>query len=545
MAKNASIDLTSAQQETIQELLKHYLPNTEVWAYGSRVRWTSNTRSDLDLVVFSSPEQDIAVAELREAFEESNLPFRVDLFVWDQVSDSFQKQIEQEHVVLIDWPKQVENWTKFSLQECIVMNQTKYSPNEKWPFVNYLETGKITDNRIDEIKFLVLDKDKLPSSARQKVRPGDILYSKVRPNKRHFGLIGNIPENFLVSTGFVVFRAQENIADTRFIYWFLTQDRIVDYLQSIAEQSASVYPSIRPADIKGLDINLPPLSEQRTIAHILSTLDHKIELNRQMNQTLEAMAQAIFKDWFVDFGPVRAKMEGRDPYLPLEIWAMFPDRFVNSDLGETPEGWVPAGLDRVATIIKGRSYRSEELAPSETALVTLKSFARGGGYRPNGLKPFCGTYKTEQVVHPGEVIVACTDVTQTAEVVGRSAIVGETLLYRNLVASLDVLIIRPKNSEPSRCFIYYLTGTDSFVAHNFARTTGTTVLHLSKNAVASFQFALPKRRLLQQFENIVGPIQAYIQTNAIAVDRLTELRNNLLPKLLSGEIQFHESRLKI
>ena len=84
---------------------------------------------------------------------------------------------------------------------------------------------------------------------------------------------------------------------------------------------------------------LPPLAKQRAIAHILGTLDDKIELNRRMNQTLEQMARAIFQDWFVDFGPVRAKLEGRDPYLPEELWALFPDRLVDSELGKIPEGW--------------------------------------------------------------------------------------------------------------------------------------------------------------------------------------------------------------
>ena len=282
---------------------------------------------------------------------------------------------------------------------------------------------------------------------------------------------------------------------------------------------------------------LPPLSEQRTIAHILGALDDKIELNRRMNATLEAIARALFRSWFVDFDPVRAKMESRDTGLPREIDDLFPDRLVDSALGEVPEGWESMRLDDVATVTKGRSYRRRELVASDTALVTLKSFARGGGYRPEGLKSFSGMYKDEQVVQPGEVIVACTDVTQAAEVVGRSAVVGETSSFRTLVASLDVLIVRPRGEAPGRTFLYYVAGTESFVAYTLARTTGTTVLHLSKDAVASFRFALPPRPLAERFEHCAGSLRARIQANASAVGSLADLRDTLLPKLVSGELQ--------
>ena len=194
-------------------------------------------------------------------------------------------------------------------------------------------------------------------------------------------------------------------------------------------------------------------------------------------------------------------------------------------------------MDNVANITKGRSYRRRELVASDTALVTLKSFARGGGYRPDGLKPFRGVYKNEQVVQPGEVIVACTDVTQAAEVVGRSAVVGAMSSFRTLVASLDVLIVRPKNAGAGRAFVYYLTGTEDYVAHALARTTGTTVLHLSKDAVASFRFALPPRTLVERFEHCVDSLRVRIHANASAVASLADLRDALLPKLVSGELR--------
>ncbi|MCW5941030.1 MAG: restriction endonuclease subunit S [Fimbriimonadaceae bacterium] len=282
---------------------------------------------------------------------------------------------------------------------------------------------------------------------------------------------------------------------------------------------------------------LPPLDQQRCIAHILGTLDEKIELNRQMNETLEAMARALFKSWFVDFDPVRAKAEGRDPGLPKPLADLFPARLVDSELGEIPEGWEVGTLGELIDTIKGRSYKSEELVESDTALVTLKSFARGGGYRPDGLKSFAGTYKPEQVVQPGELVIACTDVTQAADVIGRPAIVRGTGTYRRLVASLDTLIVRPRDSSMARSFLYFLAGTETFVAHTYAHTTGTTVLHLAKEAVPSYRFALPSPRLVHQFDSLASPALGRVQALEEESDTIGALRNALLPKLISGELR--------
>jgi type I restriction enzyme S subunit len=153
-------------------------------------------------------------------------------------------------------------------------------------------------------------------------------------------------------------------------------------------------------------------------------LDDRIELLRQTNATLEAIAQALFKSWFVDFDPVRAKAEGREPEgMDAATAALFPSEFEESELGLIPKGWSIRAVGDVTTITRGRSYKSSELADSDTALVTLKSFNRGGGFRRDGFKPYTGPFKPEQEVFEGDCIVAHTDVTQQAELIGRSALV--------------------------------------------------------------------------------------------------------------------------
>jgi len=298
-------------------------------------------------------------------------------------------------------------------------------------------------------------------------------------------------------------------------------------------------------DLARIEVAYPPLPEQRRIAHILGTLDDKIENNRKTAKTLEAMAQAIFKSWFVDFDPVRAKMAGESREsickrlkITSEILDLFPDKLVDSELGKIPEGWEVRSLGEFVNAIKGRSYKSEELAASETALVTLKSFARGGGYQIDGLKPFTGTYKADQLLCGGDVLIACTDVTQDAEVIGRPIVIRETAKYRNLVASLDTIIVRPINNSLNPTYLYYLCATDAFISHTSTYTTGTTVLHLSKEAIPSFKFVLPSMNLISIFQIQMLPLLSKQSTSIESEnDSLINIRDRILPKLVSGEIR--------
>ena len=332
-------------------------------AFGSRATWTSKDYSDLDLaIVGSGPLDRRMLGRLKEAFEDSDLPIRVDVLDWHSISESFRTVIERDYVVVQEGAKPTPSngWREVTLGECAEFNDSTYSPKEAWPVINYLDTGSISENRISEIQVLESGKDKIPSRARRKVQAGDIVYSTVRPNQKHFGLLKSVPESFLASTGFAVLRGKVGIADTGFLYWFLAQEYIVNYLHSIAENSTSAYPSIRPSDLEHLTLSLPSLPEQRAIAHVLGTLDDKIELNRRTNETLEGMARALFKSWFVDFDPVRAKMDGRWqqgeslPGLPADLYDLFPGQLVPSELGDIPEGWKIKALGELFTRTNAR-----------------------------------------------------------------------------------------------------------------------------------------------------------------------------------------------
>ena len=360
----------------------------------------------------------------------------------------------------------------------------------------------------------------------------------------------------------------KNGLDNHFLYyWFLQAGRTGELEPFF---TGTTIKHLTGRALAELRIPLLPIESQREVAKVLRSLDAKIDLNHRINQTLEAMAQAIFQSWFVDFDPVKAKIaakaEGRDPLraamsaisgkadaeldaLPPEQYeqlaataALFPDEMEESELGEIPRGWGISTVGQVAEVIKGKSYSSKDLIDNtQTALVTLKSFERGGGFRMDGFKPYVGAFKPTQVVEPGELIVAYTDVTQAAELIGRPAIVVGVDKYQTLVASLDVGIVRPHLDQVSRQFLFGLFSTDAFQAHTFAHTSGTTVLHLAKEGVPSFRFAKPPTDLINNFSNYADPVVAMKQSALDQVAALTQLRDALLPKLLSGELQVQQA----
>lgn len=182
----------------------------------------------------------------------------------------------------------MEAWRKIRLGDACKTNVNSYSPKEEWDFVNYLDTGNITNNRIDSIQFINVRSEKLPSRARRKVKKDSIICSMVRPNQRHFGIIKSQPEHFLVSTGFAVIDVDANVLDADFLYYLLTQAALVEALHAIAEQSTSAYPSIKPSDIEDLEIEIPDLATQKKIADVLGSMDRRITQNTGINNNLAA-----------------------------------------------------------------------------------------------------------------------------------------------------------------------------------------------------------------------------------------------------------------
>ena len=556
-----TIDLRPDHWDIIRSALRRHVPDRKVLAFGSRATWTAKDHSDLDLAIMGEEPLPLhAASALSEALGDSDLPFRVDIVDWARIDDGFRTIISR-HAVSVQAPMRnasvpvsvrgsplrprtfgaASNWTSINLRRVCTKIGSGATPRGGKDI--YLPSGPYALIRSQNVLNEGFRHEGLAHIGEQHaielagvdVRNRDVLLNITGDSVARACQVDPRILPARVNQHVAIIRPDPARLDPGFLRYFLvdptTQAKLLSWAGSGGTRNA-----LTKAMIEAVDVHAPEaVSEQRAIAHILGTLDDKIELNRRMNETLERMARALFKSWFVNFDPVRAKLEGRDTGLPKHIADLFPDRMVDSELGEIPKGWEVKALGDVVITIKGRSYRSKELTDSDTALVTLKSFARGGGYRSDGLKSFVGPCKSEQIVRPGEVVIACTDVTQAAEVIGRPAIVRAASSFRTLVASLDTMIVRPMNDIPGRAFIYCLACTDDFVAHTYAHTTGTTVLHLAKDAVPSFQFACPPRLLGERFDQFAGPLLERIQSSELAEDPLAALRDILLPKLISGE----------
>jgi type I restriction enzyme S subunit len=434
-----------------------------------------------------------------------------------------------------------------------------------------LETYISTDNMLPD-KGGVEPAVKLPTASKfNSFKKTDTLFSNIRT---YFKKVWYANFDGGASPDVLIFRSKDyKKLAPQFLYYLLSDETFINH--TVATAKGAKMPRGDKDAIMQYEVEIPEIEVQKKIAKILGDLDGKIALNTRINQTLEAMAQALFKSWFVDFDPVKAKMEARasggsddavrraamavisnksadeldqfeqsnpDAFTQLAKTAdLFPESLVESELGMIPEGWEVKTVGDVAEIIKGKSYKSSELQESDVALVTLKSFNRGGGYRLDGLKEYTGSFKNDQIVNAGDLIVAYTDVTQAADVIGKPAMVISDERYKTLVISLDVAKIKPF-VDKQKYFLYCLAMTNEFQSHTNAHSTGTTVLHLSKNAIPEFPFVYPVDSVMNIFISNVKSVYEHINENVQENVGLIKTRDTLLPKLLSGEIDLASFR---
>jgi len=265
----------------------------------------------------------------------------------------------------------------------------------------YVESGvpvlrgvNVNRGRFHDDDFVFIDNETADRLQKFESFPGDVLLV----HKGTLGKIGLMPTKrkyprYIMGNSMMRVRCDPAKLLPEYLYYWLTSTDGQHYLFSRVSQVGVPQIQTPLTTLRQAELPIPPLPEQRAIARILGSLDDKIELNRRMNETLEAMARAIFKSWFVDFDHVRAKAEGRAPAgMDAETAALFPDSFEETELGMVPKGWKCALVGNEVQVIKGVSYRSDDLAESDTALVTLKSINRGGGYRYDGLKQYRGDY---------------------------------------------------------------------------------------------------------------------------------------------------------
>ena len=340
----------------------------------------------------------------------------------------------------------------------------------------------------------------------------------------------------IVSTGFITIKVKEYIADKYFIYYNIIQDNITNYLQMIAEQSVSTYPSIKPSDLSNMIIKLPPLEEQKKIAAILSSLDDKIELNNHMNKILEEMAQTIFKEWFVNFN------------FPNEDGKPYKDsggKMIESELGAIPDGWRVGTInDLILETFTGDwgKDKKDDKYNSEVICIRGADIAEiAKGFNGNPVNRFI-LYKNliNKKLQIGDIIIECSGGSPTQST-GRCVLVTEELLTnfdKPLICTNFCRVIKLNEiylSYFTYNLLWYLYNTNLF----FLFENGTTgIKNLDINSLFSRHFiAIPNGEIIKKFSKIYSNFLTHIYKKKKENQKLASIRDTLLPKLMSGEIK--------
>ena len=421
-------------------------------------------------------------------------------------------------------------WRELTFSEAVFINPpVRLERGCHYPFVDMSAVSP-------EFRCAYANEEREFSGSGSRFQHGDVLMARITPCLEN-GKIARFcaSESSQVahgSTEFIVIRGRPSVTHTDFAYYLTLWEEVRGY--AISHMTGTSGRQRVPTDsFDHLTVPIPPLPEQRAIAHILGTLDDKIELNRRMSETLEQMARALFKAWFVDFEPVRAKMEGRWrrgeslPGLPTHLYDLFPDRLVDSELGEIPEGWGVGTLGDVADHIR-RNVQPGQIEP-QTPYIALEHMPR----RCIALSDWGaaeGIESNKFEFRKGEILFG--KLRPYFHKVGVAPVDG--------VCSTDIVVVAPKTPHWF-AFVLYVVSSDEFVEYTNAGSTGTKMPRTSWVEMARYDIVLPPEAIAQAFTEMVRPGVDRIIAATHESRTLAALRDTLLPKLISGALRVKDA----
>ncbi|MCI2778630.1 restriction endonuclease subunit S [Clostridium perfringens] len=412
---------------------------------------------------------------------------------------------------------------KYKISEICEVNSNNLSKKDNFKYIDYLDTSNLTKGTIGELQTLNLSTDKIPSRAKRKIKDKDILISTVRPNQKHYGIIKKAKKNLIASTGFVVLSANESLVDSEYLYRFLTQDNMTEYFQAIGETSTTAYPSIKPSVISELEINLPPLEEQKAIAKILSDLDEKIEVNNKINKNLEEIAQSIFKQWFVDF---EFPNEEGKPYKSSG------GEMVESELGMIPKGWNISELGELYEVKGGKRLpKGHSLQDTKTKYPYIRvTDVANGSIDKKSLKYIIE--ETREKIDKYNINYSDLYIS----IAGTVGIVG--MINKSLDnASLTENMAKIKVGNIDKYYLYLLLNSKQGQETILSKVVGSTQPKLPLYAIKSIKILKGDNRINKKFYDYVNSLFMTRENNLDINEILEKLRDTLLPKLMSGEIR--------
>ena len=411
-----------------------------------------------------------------------------------------------------------EDWKIKKLKEVASYNTEKISIDEV-----DLNEFVSTENMVQDKEGVTLSSGKPKTGKATVFEEKDILFSNIRT---YFRKIYFAKFSGGCSNDVLVIRPNQQVHH-KYLYYFLSQNDFFDY--TVLTSKGTKMPRGDKDAIMNYLINVPLISEQKTIAKILSDLDEKIEVNRQMNEILEELGQTVFKRWFVDF---EFPNEKGKPYKSSS------GRMVESELGEIPKGWEIKELGDFIDVQKGLSYKGKFLVDNGgIPMANLGTFKPPGGFKPEGLKCYVGEYKDRNLVKPGDIIVANTDITQNADVLGSPSIIPRNIGSDKVLFTHHIFAIRHKEGSLTNYFLYFLLQSPDYRARSKGFATGTTVLAIPKEAILELQFVCSPDEIRKRFDSVVKPVFDRITLNSEQIESLSKTRDLILPKLMTGKIR--------
>ncbi len=547
------IDIRPDHWKIVSDILRKRVPEYEVWAFGSRAKWSAKEYSDLDLAFISNKPLSIEVgALLSEDFSASDLPFRVDVVDWATTSESFRKIIARDKVVVQNASNHSSQgkgskWKKIRLGE--VCSKIGSGATPRGGSDVYLDNGKYALIRSQNIYNEGFHRDGLAfigenhadELSNVEVKKGDILLNITGDSVARCCQVEPSILPARVNQHVAIIRPDPKLLNSRLLRYILVSAEMQSKLLSWAGAGATRN-ALTKSMIESLDVFVPEnIDEQEGIAYILGTIDDKIESNKRINETLEVMARAMFKSWFVEFDPVVAKMEGQDSGLLKEIADLFPDSFKESELGLIPEGWVVKPLSEITDVItKGTTPTQEDMSNAPDTAPRI-NFVRVNSIDKDGSIIFDKLTKIPLTVHTGVLkrsILQANDILYTiAGTIGRIATAEDQILPAN--ANQAVAIIRPKPTIPTS-FLVLTMQNEAFREELHNNIVHAVQANLSLGMLSKARAVVPPVEVLLKIFKPIDCLMSKINDNRTQSRTLATIRETLLPRLLNGELGINQ-----
>jgi len=388
----------------------------------------------------------------------------------------------------------------------------------------FLNTSDVLLGKV--LKHSYSDVRDWPGQAKKSIRKGDILFSEIRPANGRWAYVDIEADDYVVSTKLMVIRSRSAHVQPRFLYHFLTSVQTTSWLQHLAESRSGTFPQITFDQVAELELVLPPLPFQTEVASFLDAIDDKIELNRKMNETHEATARALFKSWFVDFDPVREKVEGRDPGLPKHIADLFPDSFEDSELGEIPKGWAVRGLDEIAQFLNGLAL--QKYPPKDGRSLPVIKIAQLRAGNTSGADAASLDLEPAYIVDDGDVLFSWSGSL-------------ECVLWAGRRGALNQHLFKVTSAKFPKWFYFLWIHQHLTDFRHIAAGKATTMGHIQRHHLSDAKVMVPPGDTLEVANDVLSSLLERTIAARIESRTLAALRDELLPKLIMGELRVKDA----